>query len=189
MTENGFRRPPDAVDMAAEERGIRRGTTLATVATLIGFVAAYNIAPSVTALPVTLPERLAFAALCWAVPGFILLVAIMIVSTTRRFSPSDIGGQAAGPPSDALAIKAAFLQNTLEQTVLAAGFYFALAAVAGGPWLSLLPVAVVLFAVGRVLFYIGYPRGAGGRALGMGLTMVPSAMGYPLVAALFIFAG
>ncbi|MCC5968992.1 MAG: MAPEG family protein [Pararhodobacter sp.] len=189
MTGNAFRRPPDQVDMAAEERGIRIATTLAVLVTLAGFVAAYWIALTHANLPTALPERLAFAAVCWAVTGFILLVAIMMVSTTRRFSPEDIGGQAAGPPSDKLAIKAAFLQNTLEQTVLAGGFCFALAAVAGGPWLALLPVAVFLFAVGRVLFFRGYPRGAQGRALGMSLTMVPSALGYPIVAALAVFGG
>ena len=44
----------------------------------------------------------------------------------------DICGQPAGPPSEKLVIKAAFLQNTLQQMVLAGGFYFVLAAVAGG---------------------------------------------------------
>ncbi len=189
MSKTPYRRPPEEIDMAAEERAIRMGSMIATLATLIGFIAAFSIAPSFANLPVELPERLAFAALCWAVPGFILLVAIMMVSTARRFSAEDIGGQAAGPPSDRLAIKVAFLQNTLEQTVLAAGFYFALAAVAGGAWMALLPIAALLFAVGRILFYRGYPRGAQGRALGMALTMMPSALGYPLVFGLAVFGG
>ena len=189
MSENAYRRPPEDIDMDAEKRAIRFGSTVATLATLIGFLAAFWIAPVVIDLPVALSERLAFAALCWAVPGFVLLVAILMVSTTRRFSPEDIGGQAAGPPSGRLAIKAAFLQNTLEQTVLAAGFYFALAAVAGGAWLALLPVASGLFVIGRVLFYLGYPRGAQGRSLGMALTMMPAALGYPLVAGLAVFGG
>lgn len=189
MSENAYRRPPEHIDMAAEERAIRIDSTVATLATLIGFLAAFWIAPAFANLPVELPERLAFAALASAVPGFILLIAIMMVSTTRRFSAEDIGGQAAGPPSGRLAIKAAFLQNTLEQTVLAAGFYFALAAVAGGAWIALLPVAALLFVVGRILFYRGYPRGAQGRSLGMALTMIPSALGYPLVFGLAIFGG
>jgi hypothetical protein len=89
------------------------------------------------------------AALAWAVPAFVLMVAILMVSTGRRFSAADIGGQAAGPPSEKLAIKAAFLQNTLEQAVIAAGFFFALAAVADGAWLALLPVSAALFVVGK----------------------------------------
>jgi hypothetical protein len=187
MSRNAYRRPPEEIDMVAAERAIRRDTTLATVVALAGYGTAYWILPTITTLPTAPSERLSFAALCWAVPCFVLLVAILMVSTARRFSPEDIGGQAAGPPSDRLAIKAAFLQNTLEQTVLAAGFYFALAAVAGGPWLSLLPVAATLFILGRVLFYIGYDRGVEGRALGMGLTMMPSVLGYLLVAGLAIF--
>ncbi|WP_209428043.1 MAPEG family protein [Pararhodobacter sp. SW119] len=189
MHLDDYRRAPETVDMAAEERAIRRDTSIATAVTLAGFGAAFWIGPAIADLPSAMADRLGFAAMCWAVPGFVLLVGILMVSTTRRFSPEDIGGQAARPPSERLAIKAAFLQNTLEQTVLAAGVYFALAAVAGGAWLALLPVAAGLFVIGRVLFYIGYPRGAQGRALGMGLTMMPAALGYPLVLGLALFGG
>jgi hypothetical protein len=174
--------------MAAEERAIRRASMLATVVSAVAFAGAYWLVPGLGEMPTAPGERLAFAATCWAVPGFVLLVAIMMVSTERRFSPEDIGGQASGPPSTRLAIKAAFLQNTLEQTVLVGAFFFALAAVAGGAWLSLLPVAALLFVVGRILFYRGYHRGAQGRSLGMALTMMPSALGYPLVLVLGVLA-
>lgn len=189
MAQYDYRIPPEEVDMAEEERGIRRGTAIAFLATLAGFAAAFLLLPEVRDLPTALAERFAFAALCWAVPGFVLLVAIIMVSSTRRFSAADIGGQAARPPSDKLAVKAAFLQNTLEQTVLAGGFYFALAASASGPWLALLPVAAAFFVVGRILFFAGYRRGAKGRALGMALTMQPSVFGYPIVAYLVLFGG
>jgi cation transport ATPase len=79
--------------------------------------------------------------------------------------------------------------KTLEQAVLAAGFYLALAAVATGPWLALLPTAAALFVTGRALFYFGYTRGAKGRSLGMSLTMLPSVIGYLVVAWLFVFGG
>lgn len=189
MSHNAYRRAPQAVDMAAEERSIRRDTTIATAVTMAGFVTAFWLGPVLADLPIDVAHRLAFAAVVFALPCFMLLVAVFMVSSTRRFSPEDIGGQAAGPPSERLAIKSAFLQNTLEQTVLAAGFYFALAAVAGGAWLALLPVAAGLFVVGRVLFYRGYPRGAQGRSLGMGLTIMPVALGYPLVAGLAMLGG
>jgi hypothetical protein len=186
MTQDDYRRPPEDIDMAEEERAIRRDTSLAFIVTIVAFTAAYWFVPGIVELPVALPDRFAFAALCWAVPASVLLVAVMMVSTARRFSPADIGGQAGGPPSEKLAIKAAFLQNTLEQTVVAAGFYFAFAALAGGPWLALLPIAVVCFIVGRVLFYAGYRRGAKGRSFGMALTMMPSVLGYIIVAFLVI---
>ena len=187
MARDAFRTFPEDVDMAAQERAIRLGSTIATLVTIAGFAAAWWLVPLMAEMPTARADRLAFAALCWAVTGFVLLVAIVMVSTVRRFSAEDIGGQAAGPPSQRLAIKAAFLQNTLEQTVLAGGFYLALASVAGGAWLALLPVAAMLFVVGRVLFYAGYAGGARGRSLGMALTMMPSALGYPLVLGLAIF--
>lgn len=187
MTGKEYRRSPDEIDMAAEEWAIRRDTSIAFVLTVAAFFAAYHFLPGLIDLPDATADRLGFAALVWAVPCLVLLVAIMLVSTGRRFSPQDIGGQAAGPPSDKLAVKAAFLQNTLEQTVLAAGCYFALAAIGSGAWLALLPVAAGLFVVGRLLFYLGYERGAKGRSLGMSLTMLPSFVGYLVVAWLFVF--
>jgi uncharacterized membrane protein YecN with MAPEG domain len=167
--------------MAAEDHAIRRDSMLATVVTIVAFAGAYWLLPGFVDMPTAPGDRMALAAICWAAPGFVLLVAIMMVSTARRFSPADIGGQASGPPSPRLAIKAAFLQNTLEQTVLAGAFFLALAAVAGGPWLSLLPVAALLFVVGRVLFYRGYHRGAQGRSLGMALTMMPICLSWSWV--------
>ena len=187
MTLEDYRKPAHEIDMAAQEHAIRRDTSIAFAVTGVVFAGGYFLASAFAALPTSPGERLAFAALCWSVTGFVLLVAVIMVSTTRRFSAEDIGGQASGPPSDKLAIKAAFLQNTLEQTVLAAGFYFGLAAVAGEAWLAILPAAAMLFVVGRVLFYTGYRRGARGRALGMGLTMMPSALGYPIIAFLALF--
>jgi len=189
MNNKDYRRPPEQIDMAAEEWAIRRDTSIALVVTVAAFFAAYRFLPGVVEFPEDIGEALGFAALAWAVPAFVLMVAILMVSTARRFSAADIGGQAAGPPSEKLAVKAAFLQNTLEQAVLAAGFYLALAAVATGPWLALLPTAAALFVTGRALFYFGYTRGAKGRSLGMSLTMLPSVIGYLVVAWLFVFGG
>lgn len=186
MTRPEFKRPPEEIDMAAEEWAIRRDTSIALALTLGAFFGAYRYLPEFLELPEETAEALAMAALAWAVPAFVLMVAILMVSTGRRFSAADIGGQAAGPPSEKLAVKAAFLQNTLEQAVIAAGFFFALAAVAGGAWLALLPVSAAFFLVGMALFYLGYERGAKGRSLGMSLTMLPSFVGYLVVAWLFL---
>jgi hypothetical protein len=186
MTAKDYLRAPEEVDMAAEERGIRIGTTIALLVTIAGFVAAYQVLPMGLDLPTALPERLAFAVVGGACVTLVVMVAILMVSTTRRFSPADIGGQAAGPPSEKLAVKSAFLQNTLEQAVIAWGFFLGLAALAGGAWLALIPVSVVLFWIGRVLFYLGYERGGGGRALGMSLTMMPSLIGYIVIAGLMV---
>ncbi|MCZ2996086.1 MAPEG family protein, partial [Acinetobacter baumannii] len=65
-----------------------------------------------------------------------------------------------------MAIRIAFLQNSLEQAVLASGAYLALITLLAGPALSLLVSAAVLFGIGRVTFFLGYQRGAPGRGFG-----------------------
>ncbi|WP_209428123.1 hypothetical protein [Pararhodobacter sp. SW119] len=92
MTRNAYRRPPEEVDMIAEERAIRRRSTLGAVLTLACFTAAYWIGPHVADLPTAPADRLLFAALHGAIPAVVLMVAILMVSTARRFSAADIGG-------------------------------------------------------------------------------------------------
>lgn len=186
MARNGYLRPPEEVDLAREERAIRLAGTAALLFSGAAFAAGYYVLPRLFAFPTDLAERLAFGVQASAFVLLWVVVGVLMVSTGRRRSAADIGGSAAGPPSGALAIKSAFLQNTLEQAVLAAGAYLALATLLSGAWLSLIVVAVALFAVGRILFYVGYPRGARGRALGMTLTMTPTILGYPLVVVLLV---
>ena len=178
--------PPDQVDMQRAERKIRISGTLGLVLFALAAGAGYLLLPLFINFPDLLAERLALAARASAVVLFCLLVAVGMVSSTRRVSPQDIGGAAAGPPSERLTIYAAFLQNTLEQAVLAIGFYFAFASLVVGAWLALIPVCVVFFVVGRVLFLHGYRHGAEGRALGMVLTMMPVVVGYPVVLILMV---
>ena len=66
------------------------------------------------------------------------------------------------------------LQNTLEQSVLALLIYLAWAAVMPSAWLSVVPLAAVSFALGRLLFLAGYASGAPSRALGFTMTFYPS---------------
>ncbi|MCH8552294.1 MAG: MAPEG family protein [Natronospirillum sp.] len=177
---------PDQIDMGRAEKSIRTGGTVSLLIVLGAGSLGYWLLPGVIRFPEALAERLAFAAQVSSIILFCLLVAVGMVSTGRRFSAEDIGGAAAGPPSERLAIKSAFLQNTLEQAVLAVGFYLAFAALVSGPWLSVLPVSAACFVVGRVLFYRGYVRGVEGRAFGMTLTMMPVILGYPAVFVLMI---
>lgn len=178
MSEPAYRRPPEDIDMNEEELAIRRAGTYALVACLVMFPAAYFGLGAIVEFPTDLAERLRFGILASVFVLAFVAVAVMMVSTGRRMSAEDIGGSAAGPPSDKLAIKIAFLQNTFEQAVLAAGAFMGWAVMVEGPWLALVVAAVVLFGVGRVLFYRGYPQGASGRALGMSLTMTPTLLGY-----------
>lgn len=182
--------PSDArVDLHQEERAIRRAGTLALLLCLLCFGMGYVALPLVFEFPTVLVNRLAFALQASLFVLLWVLIGVIMVSTGRRKSLDDIGGAASGPPSEKIAVSVAFLQNTLEQAVLAAGAYLALATRLSGPWLSLIVTAVVLFGVGRLLFLRGYRRdhrGAKGRAFGMTLTMLPTLAGYLLAIALIV---
>lgn len=181
MSEQGYRKPPEEIDMVQAERTIRAAGMVSLVALAAAVPAGYFALPVIVTFPESLVERLAFAARASIFVLFCVVVAIGMVSTARRLSPHDIGGSAARAPSEKVAIHVAILQNTLEQAVIAVGLYFALAALLSGPWLSLIPVGVLFFLAGRVLFLRGYARGVEGRALGMTLTMMPTVLGYLLV--------
>jgi hypothetical protein len=181
MTERGYLKPPEEIDMAGAERAIRRSLAMTLVALACAVAIARFVLPGLFDFPEELPGRLAFAARASVFVLLCVAAGILLVSNARRFSPADIGGSAAGPPSERVAIYAAFLQNTLEQAVITIGLYFALATVVSGPWLSLIVVSVPFFVAGRVLFLRGYARGVEGRTLGMALTMLPTLLGYLLV--------
>ena len=84
----------------------------------------------------------------------------------------------AGHETMRLRINKQYLQNTLEQAFIAVVAHLALATLVVGPALSLIPVAVLLFAIGRIAFLRGYPKGAGSRAFGMVVTMFPTVLAY-----------
>lgn len=178
MTEPTASTPASVADMARAEQAIRRAGIIALIALAVAVPAGYYLLPWVIDFPVDMSERLAFAARASLFVLVWLLIGVLLVATGRRGSPADINGSASGPPSDRIAIHAAFLQNTLEQAVLAVGLFFALATLVSGDWLSLIVVGIIFFWTGRILFLRGYARGAPGRALGMTLTLLPTLLGY-----------
>ncbi|WP_390904404.1 MAPEG family protein [Thermocoleostomius sinensis] len=183
------RQPEVQVNLQKEELAIRKAGALSLIVSALSLGIGYFTLPVWFEFPTSLVNRLAFAIQASLFVLLWVLVGVMMVSMGRRKSLADVGGAAAGPPSDKIAVQVAFLQNTLEQAVLAVGAYLALATLLSGPWLSLIVTAVMLFAVGRLLFLIGYHRdhrGAQGRALGMSLTMLPTLAGYVLAIALII---
>lgn len=84
-------------------------------------------------------ERIAFALKADILVFLWLAGCVRAVSSGRFRSPADIRGSAYAPPSSAIAVQAAVLQNSLEQTVLAVGAHLGLAAVLRGDELVLIP--------------------------------------------------
>lgn len=167
-------------DLAGQRQGLFKVGGLGVFVCVAGLLAGYLLLPRYFDFPEALIDRFVF----WARLQVFLLVWVALgvgaVSRGRRKSAQDIRGSAYGPPSPRLAIRIAFLQNTVEQAVLASGAYLALITVLTGPALSLLPSAAILFGVGRVTFFLGYPQGAPGRGFGFVLTALPTLLGYGL---------
>jgi hypothetical protein len=173
--------------LGTEQRKIVRAAILAGACCTIAFAAGYILLPRSVEFPYELSERIAFALRADLFVLLWVLLGVRLVSRGRFHSPDDIGGAAAGPPSPRLAVPVAFLQNTVEQALVAIGAHLALSTMLIGDELALIPVAVALFCIGRVTFLLGYRKGAGGRAFGMVTTALPTAAGYVL-AVVLLFA-
>ncbi|WP_269585019.1 MAPEG family protein [Roseibium sp. Sym1] len=127
-------------------------------------------------LPAGLPAeagtggRLELLAICTLAISVWLLASIGVLARHRFFTPEDIDGSGLTSGSAEASVLQAVLQNTLEQTVLAASVYGCFAILAPAHYLGALPAAAGLFWIGRALFWHGYAKGAGGRAFGFALT-------------------
>ncbi len=111
---------------------------------------------------------------CSVTALFWLLIAVGRLAGHRFFTPEDIEGGGLTEGTAKAKLLQTLIQNTLEQCLLAIPAY--------GAWLWLAPEGrrglVVLcaasFAIGRLLFFAGYARGAPFRALGFTLTFYPT---------------
>ena len=167
--------------MTGEQKKVMAGMALAVVLTLLALFGVYFLAKS-GADDIRLSAPVASA-----LSGLALVYCIAAIAKKRFFHSDVIGGAAYDGPGSEVAVDKAVLQNTLEQTVLAVVAYNGLTAVA--PWLGpvLLPALTGLFLLGRLLFVLGYRKGAGHRALGFGLTFYPTVAAYVIfVAALIV---
>lgn len=119
------------------------------------------------------PARLALWAGCSLFASSWLLFAVARLARHRFFSADDIEGGGLTSGTERAKVLQALLQNTLEQSVLAVIAYGAsLALEPDRP--ALIARCCACFAIGRMLFFIGYERGAVARALGFVLTFYPT---------------
>nr|WP_082753274.1 MAPEG family protein [uncultured Acidovorax sp.] len=169
---------PRTIDLRREISGVRTGAAKGAALCIGLLLASYFVLPSFFFFPRDLVGALAFTL---QVDLFVLswvMVGVGLVSHARRQSTQDIGGSAFGTPSEDIRIKIAFLQNTLEQAVIAIGTHVVFSTLVSGDALSLVVAAAFLFGVGRIAFYRGYPRGAAARAFGMVTTVIPGLLAF-----------
>jgi hypothetical protein len=121
-------------------------------------------------------SRLAYVAHWLILPGLTLLAGI-VAAGRRGFIADAIDGTRT-PASHSLEINLRYNQNTLEQTVLAAIAWAAMAPILPRSELVLIAMAAFLFAFGRIAFWIGYLLHPLARAFGMVVTALPTLTSY-----------
>jgi hypothetical protein len=168
---------------AAEQRGVAVRMAAAAVTAAIALGAGIAIAPDLGIA--TLTDRIAFALRCDVFVFGWVVVMIARIAAMRFFSAADIDSSGGSTPSSQVINARAGLQNTLEQAVIAAPAHLALATLLPARILVVIPIAIVLFGVGRALFWAGFAWGAAARAFGFALTFYPTVAAY-LAAALLI---
>ncbi|APC96673.1 MAPEG family protein [Francisella frigiditurris] len=155
--------------MTEKQKGVLRGMVIgSSISIAIILVGVYanilsNIDNSLT---------IAFKALL--LPALFLMISIGRLAGHRFFTPEDIDGGGLSVGSEKAKVLQSLLQNTLEQFCLALAAYTAWAVIMPSDTLSVIIYAAIVFAVGRILFFHGYDKGAPSRALGFTLTFYPS---------------
>jgi len=114
-------------------------------------------------------SRMAVGIQSCVVLAIFMVACVARLAKHRFFTPEDIDADATQGGTDRAQVLQSMLQNTLEQTFIASLVYMAWAVVMPPRWLSVVPITAIVFAVGRVLFLVGYEKGAPARALGFAL--------------------
>lgn len=167
--------PVNDSQLRQEQKKIYVQSGIALILCIAVLGSAHLLLPRIVTFPGSdLESRLAFLAGANILLVFWVIVGIRLVSSGRRNSAADIVGSAYANPSPKIAVASAFLQNTLEQFVIASVTLSSLLMLVGTAAMPFIAASVFLFGIGRVTFLRGYPKGAGGRAFGMAVTALPS---------------
>ncbi len=160
--------------LTTKQQGVAKGMAAGglTAILIIGLGAATNPFGFPAELP--MDDKIAVAVRSAAAPGLILAVAIARLAKHRFFTPEDIDAGAAQTSSSKAQMLQSMLQNTLEQAVLAVIAYGFWAVTMPSAWLSVCYLAAAAFVIARILFFVGYERGAPARSFGFALTFYPS---------------
>ena len=157
--------------MTEKQTGVLKGVVAGLAITLVvlGLAIAGMLSPLMPGARPPLAHALTWDTLVLAC----LAVNIGLLARHRFFTPDDIDGGGLTPGTATAHLLQSMLQNTLEQSVLALGVHATWASVMPQAWQAAVPAVVILFVIGRVLFWRGYAHGAPGRALGFALTFYP----------------
>ena len=118
--------------------------------------------------------RLAYALKCEVFTALCLLAGVGMIANRRFF----IADAIAGGPSPSLEIEQRYVENTLEQLVLAIVAHLALVVVVPDDSIRAVAILVMLFVIGRATFWLGYHISGPARAFGFATTFYPTVAVY-----------
>jgi uncharacterized membrane protein YecN with MAPEG domain len=160
----------------SEKRGyVTFNASLVSLVCAVCFFAAYYFQPFAF-LPNSDYER--HQQLKWFIPvvGYLIWKILDIVAF-RADNKDCIDGSAFTKIEPVqLTVMRSVLQNTLEQTVILTITHLIWIFVMPNSLLTLQPVGIIFFLVGRLSFENGYYRSVEGRSLGFCLTFIPTIM-------------
>ncbi|MDH2434629.1 MAPEG family protein [Pokkaliibacter sp. MBI-7] len=162
------------VMLSGKQQGVLQGMVIAALMVVTAEGAALWFSPSFLLPDIDVATGVVNHARWLVLLVLPLLINIALLAKHRFFHAEDIDGSALSEGSQRARLLQATLQNTLEQTVLAFAVQLIWLIAMPIKALTVLPVAALLFLVGRTLFMLGYARGAAARSLGFALTFYSS---------------
>jgi len=167
--------------MSNDQRKVLAGMVAAVVFSVAFFEVVFrltdiHLSPLVT---IGISVRLEYALKCEVFAALCLLAGVAKIANRRFFIPDAIeGGE-----SPSIEIDRRYIQNTLEQLVLAIVAHLALVTIVAPESIRAVAVLVMLFVIGRVTFWFGYHRSGAARAFGFGTTFYPTVAVYAFLLA------
>ncbi|MGV2987641.1 MAPEG family protein [Vibrio sp. E150_011] len=162
--------------LSIKQKGVFKGMAAAMLVSVIVIFMAMIGDPLNYSQVSQVQERLSILAGALILPVLLLIVSIGRLAKFRFLSPEDIDGSGLTSGSEEAKVLQSLLQNTLEQLVIAGGVYTAWCLLMPASWLSVVPLCSILFAIGRVFFFLGYRHGAPARSFGFALTFYSTAV-------------
>ncbi len=165
--------------MSNEQSKVLAGMAAAVVFSVVFFEVVFRL----TAIDLTPPGgidtvwRLVYALKCEVFAALCLLAGVALIANRRFF----IADAIEGGESPSIEIDRRYVQNTLEQLVLAIVAHLALVTIVAPESIRAVAVLVMLFVIGRVTFWIGYHYSGPARAFGFATTFYPTVAVYVYV--------
>ena len=162
------------MSLSIKQKGVLKGMLIGFVISLVTILMGMYLDPFEIHRSGTLLTRLHVLCFAAVLPTLTLIISVGRLAKHRFFHAEDIDGSGLTEGSKKAKILQSLLQNTLEQWVIALSVYVMWCMLMPTKWLSSILLCAVLFAVGRLLFFTGYSKGAAHRAIGFTLCFYAS---------------